>query len=112
MNALNTLLEAMASSGWIVWAVFMWVGLVWFPILDRLATWLDQKRGICTQCDRLRIAYVDETMRFLDFCDQIGLTPDEVAKRGMAVYTFWAKTEHDIQHHELTHHLRRPLRTP
>ena len=112
MNALNTLLDAMASSRWIALAVFLWVGLVWFPILDRLVTWLDRMRGVCSQCDRLRITYVDETMRFLDFCDQIGLTPDEVAKREMPVYTFLTKTAHDIQHHERTHHPRRPLGTP
>lgn len=112
MNALDTLLDAMASSWWIALAVFTCVGLVWFPILDRLATWLDRMRGICSQCDRLWITYVEETMRFLDFCDQIGLTPDEVAKRRLPMYMLWAQTAHDIQQHELSHHPRRPLRTP
>jgi hypothetical protein len=100
MHVLNTLLDAMASSRWIALAVFLWVGMVWFPILNRLATWMDRKRLICSQCERLRTLHLDITERQLRFAEQIGVTPDEVAGREMPIYTLWAKTLLDLEEHQ------------
>src|SRR6185312_12740298 len=74
MHAIEKFIDAMTRSWWLTAAVFVWLGLFWFPLLDQLASLMDRLRGQCVQCGRLRSIHVDATMRYRDFCDEIGLT--------------------------------------
>jgi hypothetical protein len=103
MHAIEKFIDAMTRSWWLTAAVFVWLGLFWFPLLDQLASLMDRLRGQCVQCGRLRSIHVDATMRYRDFCDEIGLTPEEVARREMPMHAFWAKTALDLEKHERTH---------
>ena len=103
MHAMEKFLDAMTRSWWLTAAVVVWLGLCWFPLLDQLATVMDRRRGRCLQCDRLRSIHVEETLRYQEFCDEIGLTPEEVAKREMPMHAFWAKTAFALEEHERTH---------
>lgn len=104
MDAIERFIDGMTRSWWLIAAVFLWLGVVQSVMLDYLGTWIDKMRGKCSQCDRLRTIHIDATARYLDFCDQIGLPPEEVAKRRMPIYVLWAATGRDFEQHHDNHH--------
>lgn len=103
MHAAESFIAGVTRSWWLMAAFLLWLAVVQSVILEKLGRWLEIRSGRCIDCQRLRAIHVDATQRFLDFCDEIGLYPEEVAKRSLPMHELWTKTAHELEQHERTH---------